>query len=66
MYEIIKAHTDEANGIEARLVKMDSGYSVGAWDLDARGYYPGLRIFPYSLDDALEKAQAYFSRYIAK
>ena len=63
MYQIIKTHTDEENGIEARLAKIDNGYSVGTWDLDAEEYYPSLRVFKFSLENALKMAEAYFEEY---
>jgi hypothetical protein len=64
MYRIIETHTDKENGVEARLAEIDTGYSVGTWDLDCEEYYPYVRIFPFSLEGSLEKAKTYFSQYI--
>ena len=64
MYRIIKVYTVESNGLEARLAEIDTGYSVGTWDLDCEEYYPPLHIFPHSGEGAIEKATAYFERYI--
>jgi len=64
VYCVIKAHAEEGSGLEARLAEIDTGYSVGTWDLDCEEYYPPLRIFPHSVEGALEKATAYFERYI--
>jgi len=65
MYEVIKSVTDNENGIEARLAKIEDGYTVGVWDLDCEQYYPPLTLFKYSLENALEKAAARFDK-IAK
>lgn len=64
MYQIVKVHTDNENGVEARLARIDNGYSVGMWDLDCEAYYPGLRIFPFSLENSLEMATEYFEQCI--
>lgn len=61
MYKILKSQTDTENGVEARLAKIPSGYTVGVWDLDAGEYY-SLVIFPYSMGNALEKAEAAFAK----
>lgn len=65
MYRVIERRRDKENGIEARLAKIDQGYSVGTWDLEEEEYYPTLRIFPYTLEGALGKARAYFDEYVS-
>ena len=64
MNQIIDKATDEENGIEARLVETPNSYTVGTYDLDEGEYYPSMRIFPFTLEDALGKATAFFQKYV--
>jgi len=57
MYQILRVYT--LGSIEARIARIDSGYTVGTWDLDAEEYYPPIHVFP-----SYEKAVEYFGKYI--
>ncbi len=54
MYKILKSQKTEEN-TEIRLAQIESGYTVGLWDCDENQYYY-LRVYPNTLQDALEKA----------
>jgi hypothetical protein len=63
MDEIIKK-VEGSEGIEARLIRTPNHFFIGAYDKDAEEYYPGARIFPYKIENAKEKAFAYFDCFV--
>lgn len=46
-------------GMKAVIVENNTGYAVKLIDIDANETLPMVRIFPYSLEKALERAIAY-------
>lgn len=62
--DILQSHLDAESGVELRLFKTSQGYALGVWDLDEKAYYPGMIVYPYELDNALEEAIAYFNKSI--
>lgn len=62
--DILKSHIDAESNVELRLFKTGQGYVIGVWDLDEKKYYPGMVVYPYGLDNALEKATARFDKSI--
>jgi hypothetical protein len=62
-YEVIERHATEEN-TEIRLAKINRGYTIGVWDLDAKGYATNLTIYPHTMENAEDQARAFYNEQV--